>query len=101
MTQPPVPRIGRVLDVAGLLVFLAGAGLFVRAWLGFQEVRAFVPGPDDPLWAATELANGYWRMQRVGVGVMVLGVALFVAAWWVARASAPGRGREHAIHDDG
>ena len=82
---PPVPRIGRVLDAVGLVLFLVGAALFGRAWLGFQEVRAFVPGPEDPLWAAIELADRYWLMQRVGVAVMVVGVAVFVAAWWVAR----------------
>ena len=82
---PPVPRIGRVLDTVGLVLFLVGAALFGRAWLGFQEVRAFVPGPEDPPWASIQLADGYWLMQRIGVGVMALGIAVFVAAWWVAR----------------
>lgn len=85
MTVHRVPRIGRILDGIGILLFLAGAGLFARAWIGFQEVRAYVPGPDAPLWAATELANGYWRMQRVGGALMAAGVAVFVVAWWVAR----------------
>lgn len=88
---PPVPRIGRILDLVGLILFLAGAGLFARAWQGFREVRAFVPAPGDALWAATQMADGYWRMQRLGVAVMSVGIAVFVAAWWVARRARSGR----------
>ena len=80
-----VPRIGRLLDSAGLLLFLGGGALYARAWFGFRNVSDFEPPVDGQAWAAVEVANGYWRLQKIGVGVMVAGVAVFVLAWWVAR----------------
>ncbi len=80
-----VPLIGRVLDALGLLVFLAGAGVFVRAWLGFRSVPEVAPGLDDGPWAALAYADSFRRLQWIGVGVMAAGVALFVLAWWIAR----------------
>ena len=84
-TPPRVPRIGRVLDLFGLALFAGGVAVCVRAWSGFRSVEAFQPGPDDPLWSALRMADGYWRLQRVGVGLMIGGVAVFALAWWVAR----------------
>ena len=80
-----VPRIGRLLDGVGLLVLLAGAALVARAFVGFQEVQSFQPGPDGPPMEAMALADSFWFMQRIGVGLMLVGVAVFVGAWWVAR----------------
>jgi small-conductance mechanosensitive channel len=80
-----VPRIGRVLDSIGLLLFAAGAVAFVWAWTGFRRVEAYQPPSDAPAWAAISMADGYWLWQKIGVGLMLAGVAIFVAAWWVAR----------------
>lgn len=80
-----MPRVGRLLDLVGLLVFLGGAGLYAWAWSGFRAVRAYQPTVDDGQWAAVRMADGYWRMQKIGTGLMVAGVAVFVGAWWVAR----------------
>ncbi len=85
MERTGVPRIGRVLDLIGLLLFVGGGAVFARAWVGFRAVRHYRPGPHDPLWSATRLANGYLRLQHVGVALMVAGVAVFVIAWWTAR----------------
>lgn len=83
-----VPRIGRILDLAGLLLFGAGGGLFVWAWTGFRAVPDFEPSIDGPAFAAVSLADGYWRLQKIGVGLMLAGVAVFVLAWWAARVAA-------------
>jgi len=83
-----VPLIGRVLDLVGLLLFLAGGLLYARAWSGFQGVPDFEPPVDGPAWAAVELANGYGRVQNAGVGLMVAGIGVFVFAWWAARRAA-------------
>jgi hypothetical protein len=92
MAEPPesphhpraVPRIGRALDVAGLALFAVGAGLFARAWTGFRGVRLYQPSPEDGPWAAVQLADGYWRLQKIGTATMLAGLAVFVVAWWVA-----------------
>ena len=80
-----VPRIGRILDLAGLVLFLGGAAFFAWAWAGFRDVPAFVPDPNGEPWAAVRLADGYLRLQWIGGALMLAGVATFVAAWWRAR----------------
>jgi hypothetical protein len=83
-----VSRVGRMLDLVGLLLFAAGVAVFARAWIGFRSVPDMQPSPDGPAWAAVQVADGYLRLQRVGAGLMLVGVAVFVTAWWVARRSA-------------
>lgn len=80
-----VPRIGRVLDLVGIVFFLLGGGFVARAWIGFREVEGYVPPPDATGMTAVEFADQFWRIQRVGVGLMLIGIAVFVAAWWIAR----------------
>jgi len=84
-----VPRIGRIFDLLGLLLLLSGAGLVVRASIGFRDVQAYTPKADDLPMAAVRLADGFWRMEKAGIALILLGVAVFVAAWWVARTHAP------------
>ncbi|MCG6957136.1 MAG: hypothetical protein LJF04_14200 [Gemmatimonadetes bacterium] len=79
-----VSRLGRLLDLAGLLLFLVGAAVFVRAWIGLEGVRHYQAAPDDLPWAATRLASSYVHVQHVGGGIMLAGIAVFVAAWWMA-----------------
>ena len=86
----PVPRIGRILDLVGLLLGLAGSGFVIRAWIGFGEVQAYEPKFDDPPMAAVAFADGFWRMEKLGIGLILLGVAVFGAAWWVARRASRG-----------
>jgi hypothetical protein len=88
-----VPRIGRVLDLAGLALLGAGGAVWARAWLGFRSVPDFEPSAEGPAFAAVQLADGFWRLQRIGVALMVLGVGVFVVAWWVARRAVRGEGR--------
>jgi len=80
-----VPRIGRVLDVIGLLIFLAGGGLFARSWAGFRSVPDFQRAPGDVPMAAVAHADGFLRLQHIGVGLMLIGVGVFGLAWWMAR----------------
>lgn len=83
-----VPRIARLLDLAGLVVFLGGAALYAWAWNGFRLVREYQPAIEEGRWAAVRLADGYWRFQKIGTALMVAGVVVFVSAWWVARRAA-------------
>lgn len=87
-----VPRIGRVLDLVGALLFAVGGGLYAWAWAGFRRVREYQPTLEDGEWAAVRLADEYWRLQRIGTGLMLGGLAVFLGAWWVA-----GRARRQAV----
>jgi hypothetical protein len=80
-----VPRIGRLLDLVGLLLFLSGSTLFAWSWIGFGGVPDYEAPAGAGAWATVAVADGYWRLQKTGVGLMVAGVAVFVLAWWVAR----------------
>jgi len=84
----PVPRIGRVLDLVGALVFLAGAALYGRSWLGLRGMDEFRAAPGDEPWAAVARADALARLGRVGFAVMAAGVLVAVAAAVVARRAA-------------
>ncbi len=64
---------------------MGGGATYAWAWLGFRAMPAYVPPADAAAWAAVAVADGYWRLQKIGTGLMIAGVAVFVAAWWVAR----------------
>jgi hypothetical protein len=83
----PVPRIGRLLDLVGLLLFLGGAATVAWAWIGFQGVSGYVPPSDAPFGTAIAVADRYWFIQKIGVAILLAGIATFVLAWWVARAA--------------
>jgi len=85
-----VRRLGRILDLVGLVLVLAGGGMVARAWSGFEEVRTFQAAPDAQPFAALRLHDRWARVQRAGTTFMVAGVAVFVTAWWVARRDAGG-----------
>jgi len=80
-----VPRIGRLLDLAGLLLFVVGGAIAAWAWLGFQGVPELAPALEEQARSAVAVANRYWRLQKIGTGFMIAGGAVFVLAWWVAR----------------
>jgi small-conductance mechanosensitive channel len=80
-----VPRIGRVLDLVGLLLVLGGGAAVAWAWVGFRAVQSYQPPGDAEAWTAVAMADRYWRIQKIGVAVMLAGIAVFVLAWWVAR----------------
>jgi hypothetical protein len=88
-----VSRLGRLLDLVGLLLLLAGVGMAARAWAGFEEVQAYQATAADEPFAALRLHDRYARIQHAGKVLMVSGMAVFVAAWWVGRRRAgPGEG---------
>jgi hypothetical protein len=76
-----------MLDLAGLVLFLVGGAVAARAWIGFRTVRDYQPPPDSPSWSAVAVADGYWRLRKIGTGLMIAGLVVFMVAWWVARRS--------------
>lgn len=79
-----VPRIGRVLDFVGLLLFLVGGALYARSWFGLRGMSDFTPGPDAPLFAAIARANTLTRLGHIGFGFMAAGAVVACVAALVA-----------------
>lgn len=86
MTRRPVTRLGRILDIVSLVAILAGALLFMQAFLGMKALRdqrdtAFVPGTTE----AYAALNQYYRLQRksyLGAGLAALGIGIALSAAW-------------------
>lgn len=82
----PVPRIGRALDAAGLLLFLVGAALYGRAWLGLRHLRETQPVVENAReMAAMSRFIHFWELSRWGMWIMAAGAVVAVIAAVVAR----------------
>ena len=86
MTEPVirVPRLGRVLDLVGVMILVAGASLYVHSWLGLRAMDDFVSTPEAPR-SAIEHADELSRLGRIGFALIVAGVLVAVAAAVVAK----------------
>ena len=80
-----VPRIGRVLDLVGLLLFLVGGAVYARSWLGLRAMDDFVREAGAAQFAAVEHADRLARVGRLGFALMAAGVMVAVVAAVVAR----------------
>jgi hypothetical protein len=96
VTRRPVTRLGRILDGVSLVVILAGALLFVQAFLGMKALRDqretdFVAGSTEAFAAL----NQYYRLQRLsylGAGLAALGIGVALSAAWHNRKFSKGDG---------
>ncbi|HKG90757.1 MAG TPA: hypothetical protein VKA84_02625 [Gemmatimonadaceae bacterium] len=84
--RPPVSRAARLLDLLVLALLLAGGLCWLRGYLGLRSLRAGLPPTPGALpFAALRLADHYYLLSRVGVGMVVAGVVLAVAVAVMAR----------------
>lgn len=83
--KPAVPRLGRMLDLVGALLFLAGAAVYARSWLGLRAMDRFERAAGDSAHAALEHADALARLGAVGFGLMSAGAVVAVLAALVAR----------------
>jgi len=84
----PVPRFARLLDLLGLVLFLAGAACYGWAWIGLEELRTVQPVSDNSQhFAAVARFNDLWELSRVGIGLMLAagGVVAGAAFYAVVR----------------
>lgn len=75
-----VPRPLRAVNLVALLLFLAGAALYVRAWIGLRELRSYVGDPAAPPFSAMALFNHYHLLSQIGVWLVVAAVTVAVIA---------------------
>lgn len=76
----PVPRSVRAVNVLALLIFLAGAALYARAWVGMRSLYDYEPPPDAPPFSAMALFNDYWQMSRLALLIISGAVAVALLA---------------------
>lgn len=89
-----VPRALRLVNLLAGLLFVAGAGVYIRAWLGMRELERHPPGPEAELFAGMARFDHFWVLSRIGV--WLVGSALLVAVL-AAIAAAVLRRRQPAV----
>lgn len=82
---PPVPRLGRVLDLVGALLFLGGAAVYGWAWMGLRRLRDDPPVSAEGAFVAVARANDFSTLSRLGLALMAGGAVVAVLAAVVAR----------------
>lgn len=85
----PVPFVARLLDSAGVVLFLTGAGLYGWAWRGLHELQRVQPASPGAGFAAIEEADRLNALSHAGVMVMTAGLVVAVIAAVVARLRGP------------
>lgn len=78
--SPPVPRGLRLLNILSLLLFLAGAGLYIRAWFGMHGLEAYQADPDAAIFSGMAQFNHFWNLSRIGIWLVWAAVAVAVIA---------------------
>lgn len=76
----PVPRWIRIVNGLSLLLLLAGAAVYARAWFGMQGLRSYEAAPDAAPFAGMAQFNHFHELSRIGVWLVVAGVAVAVLA---------------------
>jgi hypothetical protein len=75
-----VRRSSRIIDLVSLVLILAGAALYIRAYVGMEAIRTT---PETPFTRGTmeafELTNRYLRLQqRSYLGLALVSAGLLV-----------------------
>ena len=91
MSRPPrnVPPLARRLDLGGILLLLAGAACYLRAYVGMTGLRDGV-APGSARFAGIREFDGYWQLSRIGLGIGAVAILVMIAgavvAWRARRA---------------
>lgn len=78
MTRRPVPRFLRVANVVAGILFLAGAGVYVRAWWGLHSLESYEAAADAELFAGLARFSHFWDLSRIGIALVLAALALAV-----------------------
>ena len=84
----PVSRIGRLLDIVGLMILTAGAACYVYAYVGLRDLEGVREGAGAAPFASIVRFDKLWKLSRLGIGLAVTGLVVAVGA------AVAGRGRQ-------
>lgn len=74
-----------MLDIGGLLLFLAGAAVYGWAWIGMRHIDQFEPASGAGPFATVARMDDLATLSRVGIGVMAAGAVVALVAVVVHR----------------
>lgn len=82
-----VPRIGRIMDLAAAALIIAGAALYLRAYIGLEALRATPLGEYTLGMKITMLAefHSLERISFAGLTIAICGIGVAVSAAIVAK----------------
>jgi hypothetical protein len=75
-----VPRAVRVLNGVVLLLFLAGAGVYLWAWTGMRRLETEGVAPDNGATSALERFDQLVTLSNLGISLALAAVVLAVLA---------------------
>lgn len=88
-----VPPGFRVVNLLILLLFLTGAGLYARAWIGLQALTTYESTPGEPLFSAMARFDQLWGLSITGAWLVwgaVFGAAAVAFAFNLHRRAETG-----------
>lgn len=66
------------------IIFVAGAGLYIRAWVGLRSLSGWVPPEDAPAFAGLARFRHLTRISEIGLWTIGMAVAVAAVAAAVA-----------------
>jgi hypothetical protein len=87
---PPVSRRGRLLDVVGLTLLVAGLACYAYAYMGLRELESVQAAPGTPAFAAVMRFDRMWKLSQLGIAVAAVGLVTAVIAAVVGRRGGAG-----------
>ena len=85
MSRTPrnVPLLARRLDLGGMVLLLAGAACYLRAYVGLIGLQQGV-APGSARFAGIREFDGYWQLSRIGIGIGAIAIVVMIAAAAIA-----------------
>ncbi len=80
MSVQGVPRSIRLVNLLAALLFVAGAGVYIWAWLGMRALESYVTAPDAAAFAGTARFSHYVELYYIGFWLVGAAVAVAVAS---------------------
>jgi hypothetical protein len=76
----PVARSSRLIDVASLVLVVAGSGCYLLAYAGMRALQASIHDPSAAIFAGYVRFVRLWQLSVVGLIAVGLGVLVGVGA---------------------
>jgi hypothetical protein len=80
-----VPRIASLIDLGGLVLFIAGAGCYFRAFVGMRHIEKDAFVATTAKFAALTEYSEFLQLSRIGMVLSGVAIATFIVAAVVAR----------------